>query len=99
MNVVERGTARGPQTPAEAPQPPPAAAAEPAPPARRVKLRPLAALAPYVLRYRLRAGAALLALLAAALATLAVPIAVRRMVDFGFSHEGVELIDSYFSVM
>ena len=76
-----------------------AAEAEPkrAPAARR--LRPLASLLPYLARYRGRAFAALLALLAAALATLAVPIAVRRMIDFGFSAEGVALIDSYFLVM
>jgi ATP-binding cassette subfamily B protein len=75
------------------------AEAEPkrAPAARR--LRPLASLLPYLARYRGRAFAALLALLAAALATLAVPIAVRRMIDFGFSAEGVALIDSYFLVM
>jgi ATP-binding cassette subfamily B protein len=30
---------------------------------------------------------------------LAVPIAVRRMIDFGFSSEGADLINSYFSVM
>jgi ATP-binding cassette subfamily B protein len=35
----------------------------------------------------------------AALATLAVPIAVRRMIDFGFTSEGANLINSYFSVM
>ena len=76
-----------------------AAEAEPkrAPAARR--LRPLASLLPYLARYRGRAFAALLALIAAALATLAVPIAVRRMIDFGFSAEGVALIDSYFLVM
>ena len=75
------------------------AEAEPkrAPAARR--LRPLASLLPYLARYRGRAFAALLALIAAALATLAVPIAVRRMIDFGFSAEGVALIDSYFLVM
>jgi ATP-binding cassette, subfamily B, bacterial len=75
------------------------AEAEPkrAPAARR--LRPLASLLPYLARYRGRAFAALLALLAAALATLAVPIALRRMIDFGFSAEGVALIDSYFLVM
>jgi ATP-binding cassette subfamily B protein len=41
---------------------------------------------------------ALVALVVAALATLAVPLAVRRMIDFGFSGEG-SLIDSYFAVM
>ena len=62
-----------------------AAEAEPKrdPAARR--LRPLASLLPYLARYRGRAFAALLALIVAALATLAVPIAVRRMIDFGFS--------------
>src|SRR5438034_953711 len=45
------------------------------------------------------ARAALVALLLAALATLLVPIAVRRMIDFGFSSESANLIDSYFAVM
>ena len=35
----------------------------------------------------------------AALTTLIVPLAVRRMIDFGFSARGVALIDSYFLVM
>ena len=39
------------------------------------------------------------ALIVASLATLAVPIAVRRMVDHGFSAEGAELVNSYFGVM
>ena len=52
------------------------------------------------LRYRGRALAALVALLVAALATLAVPLAVRRMIDFGFSPtRASNLIDSYFAVM
>jgi ATP-binding cassette subfamily B protein len=54
---------------------------------------------PYVARYRWRAAAALVALLIASLATLAVPIAIRRMIDFGFSTERVGLIDQYFAVM
>ena len=39
------------------------------------------------MRYRGRVVAALVALLVAALATLVVPVAVRRMIDFGFSAE------------
>ena len=54
---------------------------------------------PYVARYRGRAMAALVALLVAAVATLVVPLAVRRMIDFGFSAERIGLIDSYFAVM
>src|SRR5947208_760570 len=65
----------------------------------RAKLRPLLALAPYVARYRGRALLAFVSLTIAAITTLVVPIAVRRMIDFGFSPEGIALINSYFSVM
>jgi ATP-binding cassette, subfamily B, bacterial len=66
---------------------------------RRPGLRPLLRMLPYVRRYRGRVAAAFLALLIASVATLAVPVAVRRMIDFGFSAERVGLIDQYFSVM
>lgn len=65
----------------------------------KVKLRPLARLLPYVAKYSGRALAALAALTVAALTTLVVPLAVRRMIDFGFSDKAVQLIDSYFAVM
>ncbi|MGE0749135.1 MAG: ABC transporter transmembrane domain-containing protein [Variibacter sp.] len=67
--------------------------------AARPRLRPLLKLLPFVARYRGRALAALVALVVAALATLAVPLAVRRMVDFGFTGESLTLINSYFAVM
>jgi ATP-binding cassette subfamily B protein len=73
------------------------AATEPA--ARKARLKPLKLLVPYIARYRGRVVAALAALVVAALATLAVPIAVRRMIDFGFTAEGLALIDQYFAVM
>ena len=76
-----------------------AVSATPAASGRRVDLRPLASLLPYIRRYRWRAGFALGALIVAALTTLIVPIAVRRMIDFGFAGRGVELIDRYFLVM
>jgi ATP-binding cassette subfamily B protein len=63
------------------------------------KLRPLLALAPYVARYRGRAFLAFVSLTVAAITTLVVPVAARRMIDFGFSPEGIALINSYFSVM
>jgi ATP-binding cassette, subfamily B, bacterial len=94
MNVVERETARAIDAAAERPEIAPAPAT-----GKSRKLRPLVALLPYVARYRMRAIAALLALLAAAIATLVVPIAVRRMIDLGFSRESATLIDNYFSVM
>jgi ATP-binding cassette subfamily B protein len=105
MNFVagKDQTGAGGPAPVAAPQAEqaaPAVAPEPAGPARRqLNLRPLASLMPYLVRYRGRALAAMAALLAAALTTLVVPIAVRRMIDFGFSAEGVALIDSYFMVM
>jgi ATP-binding cassette subfamily B protein len=72
----------------------------PAPDERRsLNLRPLAGLVPYIVRYRGRAGAALAALIVASLTTLIVPVAVRRMIDFGFSDKAAQLIDSYFAVM
>ncbi len=75
-------------------------AVAPAPGARsKVKLKPLARLVPYIGRYSGRAFAALAALTVAALTTLVVPLAVRRMIDFGFSDKAVQLIDSYFAVM
>ena len=78
-------------------------AAEPAKPSeegsRRVRVRPLLALLPFVMRYRGQVAAAMVALLIAAAATLVVPLAVRRMIDFGFSAERINLIDQYFAVM
>jgi ATP-binding cassette subfamily B protein len=65
----------------------------------RARLRPLLALVPYVARYRGRAGLAFVALTIAAVTTLLVPVAVRRMIDFGFTPEGIAMINSYFSVM
>ena len=56
---------------------------------RKLKLKPLTLLFPYILRYRGRALAALAALTVAALTTLIVPIAVRRMIDFGFSDKEI----------
>jgi ATP-binding cassette subfamily B protein len=96
MNIAERDAARVAAATIAPPDQPAAAAATPE---RTRKLRPLLSLMPYVARYRARALAALVALLAAAIATLVVPIAVRRMIDFGFSRESANLIDSYFAVM
>jgi ATP-binding cassette subfamily B protein len=96
MNIGERDAARAIKAAVDAPQPTAAAASQRQ---QSRKLKPLLSLAPYIARYRWRASAALLALLLAALATLLVPIAVRRMIDFGFSRESANLIDSYFAVM
>jgi ATP-binding cassette subfamily B protein len=68
-------------------------------PADSGRLRPLLELLPFVRRYPGHILAALIALIVASSAMLAVPIAVRRMIDFGFSAERVGLIDQYFSIM
>src|ERR1700719_564027 len=67
--------------------------------ARRRSMRPLVGLVPFVARHKGRAVAALVALTVAAVATLAVPIAVRRMIDNGFDPTRAGLIDEYFGVM
>jgi ATP-binding cassette subfamily B protein len=74
-------------------------ALNPAPAARTARLRPLLALAPYMARYRGRVTLAFISLTVAAITTLVVPVAVRRMIDFGFTPEGIARINSYFSVM
>ncbi|HEY2186906.1 MAG TPA: ABC transporter transmembrane domain-containing protein [Xanthobacteraceae bacterium] len=94
MSIVERYP---PEKKIEAERIAPAAAG-PAP-ARAGRLRPLRLLLPYLRRYPWQVSAALLALLTAAVTTLVLPIAIRRMIDFGFSRQSANLIDSYFAVM
>ena len=65
----------------------------------RASLRPLLGLRPYLLRYKGMLAASFLALLLSAAATLAVPLAVRRMIDLGFSGVEPELIDVYFATL
>ncbi len=72
--------------------------AAPARPAGK-SLRPLRRFVPLLMGYRLPVGLALLALVVAALATLSVPLAVRRVIDHGFSAAGSLLINQYFGVM
>ena len=88
MDIASDGRGLGGDT-----APPPAAGKG------RLRLKPLAELVPYIRRYAGRAVAALVALTVAALTTLVVPVALRRMIDFGFSDKAVQLIDSYFAVM
>jgi ATP-binding cassette, subfamily B, bacterial len=65
----------------------------------RVSLAALKPLAPYALAHRGRIVLALIALALASAATLVVPIAVRRMIDFGFSDSNAGLIRAYFLAM
>ena len=59
-------------------------------------LRPLI---PFASVYRGRILAAFLSLLSASVATLVVPIALRRVIDHGFSPEGHSVIDAYFMAL
>ena len=65
----------------------------------RVSLAALKPLAPYAFVHRTRIVLALIALAIASAATLVVPIAVRRMIDFGFSDSNAGLIRAYFLAM
>ncbi len=62
----------------------------------RNRLRALAALFPYLVRYKARAFAAMAALLGAAVATLAMPLAIRRMIDVGFSSSDAGFVNRTF---
>jgi ATP-binding cassette subfamily B protein len=62
-------------------------------------LAPLVRLTPFLLRYRGQVLLALIALFVAAAATLVVPIAVRRVIDHGFTSANAELVNQYFAVM
>lgn len=63
----------------------------------RRTLAPLVGLRPYIMRHPAMVAAALCALVVSAGAMLTVPVAVRRMIDFGFS--GAGHIDVYFAAM
>ncbi len=62
-------------------------------------LKPLSRLMPYLFRYRRQMLAAGVFLVLAAASTLVVPVAVRRVIDNGFSGENAAFVDQYFSVM
>jgi ATP-binding cassette subfamily B protein len=62
-------------------------------------LAPLRPLLPYALRQKWRIAFAIIALSAAAAATLLLPLAVRGMIDHGFSAENAGAVNSYFGMM
>src|SRR5690606_38629134 len=65
----------------------------------RRSLRPLRRLAPSLLRYRRLALSALLFLVLAAATTLSLPVAVRSMIDRGFTAEDSAFISNYFAIL
>ncbi len=68
-------------------------------PGKSVDLKPLLMLLPYFQRHRLMVMAAAISMVLASLATLAVPLGVRPMIDQGFSAENSAYINRYFVIM
>ena len=66
---------------------------------RRRSLRPLRRLFPYIGRYRRLVIGAVVSLVAAAVTTLTLPLAVRRMIDHGFSTSDSTFIANYFAML
>ncbi len=66
---------------------------------RKRSLRPLTRLLPYLMKHRGMVFAALAALFSAAVITLILPTAVRRMIDNGFGADDPALVDSYFAIL
>ena len=62
-------------------------------------LSPLKPLAPYALRYKFTIIMAMAALIVAAGATLTLPLAVRGMIDHGFSADSAGAVNAYFGAM
>ncbi len=62
----------------------------------RRSLKPLSLLRPYVLKYKVVAVVAFIALLLSSASTLMLPFAVREMIDRGFTSEKESLINIYF---
>ena len=66
---------------------------------KRRNLKPLTRLVPYMARYKTKVVAAIVFLALAALTTLSLPLAVRRVVDHGFTAENTSFIDTYFAML
>ena len=66
---------------------------------KRRSLKPLRRMLPFVLRYRWTVVGALFALALAAVTTLIVPIAVRRMIDHGFTGDNAIFVNNYFGML
>ncbi|TIW86306.1 MAG: ABC transporter, partial [Mesorhizobium sp.] len=66
---------------------------------RRRSLKPLRRLFPYITHYRTLVVGAIISLVIAAATTLALPLAVRRMIDHGFSSSSTTFIAEYFAAL
>ena len=71
----------------------------PAPQKRVKSLRPLGMLVPFIAPYKGTLLVALVALLISSAALLAMPVAVRNVIDHGFSAADAENVNRYFFVL
>ncbi|OYW56490.1 MAG: ABC transporter [Hyphomicrobium sp. 32-62-53] len=62
-------------------------------------LQPLISLKPYLLKHKGMLVAGFIALVLSAVTMLSVPLAIRRMIDNGFSVDNAAFIDQYFAMM
>ncbi|QND50886.1 ATP-binding cassette domain-containing protein [Phyllobacterium sp. 628] len=66
---------------------------------KRRSLKPLQRIFPYMARYKGMVIGALISLCIAAVTTLVLPLAVRRMIDHGFTGSNGVFIDNYFGML
>ncbi|MDR6631369.1 ATP-binding cassette subfamily B protein [Phyllobacterium sp. 1468] len=66
---------------------------------KRRSLKPLRRIYPYMSRYRGMIAGALVSLVLAAVTTLTLPLAVRRMIDHGFTAANGAFINNYFGML
>jgi ATP-binding cassette subfamily B protein len=76
-----------------------AGVASAAPAASGKRLSPLLQLRPFIAPHRTMLALALIALVIAATSALVLPVAVRQMIDLGFSRSNIEHIDRYFLLL
>ncbi|MBV2144730.1 ATP-binding cassette domain-containing protein [Falsochrobactrum sp. TDYN1] len=66
---------------------------------KRRSLKPLKRMIPFLVRYKTLVAGALFSLVLAAVTTLAVPVAVRRMIDHGFTGANAIFVNNYFGML
>lgn len=66
---------------------------------KRRSLKPLKRMIPFLSRYKILVVGALFSLVLAAVTTLAVPVAVRRMIDHGFTGANAIFVNNYFGML
>lgn len=66
---------------------------------KRRSLKPLKRMMPFLAPYKVLVAGALFSLVLAAVTTLAVPVALRRMIDHGFTGSNAVFVNNYFGML